>query len=508
MPEELLATRVDVLLRSTNEVESVVKVLEASRNTMKVTKEAVGTAMLRASQLTPSSLTLLTDTLRALRAEVSADTKAAEALDQVLTLLETLKKDVPALVQTLTQAEANLDRLVGRYVSFGDALASQVGATVRRLKSKITVLQGEINVGARPSPDLWRDYSENVVRTADQVFAEYLDLLGGVSIRERGLAIQALGEVCLLDELCTMADWHVTKELRQCVDWAQPAFTLPGRESLVEVRSWPIMQLGFLHWSIWGMPLGGHEFGRVVASQSDAELREWKEELAAFGEQGLRMLVADIIGAWAEGPAYGCALCFLVLDPTHQVGELGHGHITSADRAEVVNTCLRQQIVISQRGHPALEPEDADLGYGYLPFVSQISQRWDHILKTTGQPRSDRALLRGLPKKVWQALELKRPFQLTDWRTAKNVWSALQQDKALPADPPVGIRHLMNAAWYARYSPGIEITASPRLDPDEIERRALRAGQDIVNPQEPNRRKPDQLTEDLKHERKRQGAQG
>jgi hypothetical protein len=508
MPEELLATRVGGLLRSTNEVESVVKVLEASRQTMKVTKETVGTAMLKASQLAPSSLTLLTYTLRTLRAEKSADTKAAEALDQVLTLLETLKKDVPALVQTLTQAEADLDRLVGRYVSFGDALANQVGTTVRGLKSKITALQERLDLGDEPSPDLWRDYSKIVVRTADQVFAEYLDLLGGVSIRERGLVIQTLGEVCPLDELCTMADWHVNSELRQCVDWAQPAFTLPGRESLVPLRSWPIMQLGFAHWSIWGMPLEGHEFGRVVASQADAELREWEEELAAFGVQGLRMLVADIIGAWAEGPAYACALCFLVLDPAQQVGESGCGHITSADRAEVVDTCLRQQIVIPQRGRPALAPEEADLGYAYLPFVSHIRQRWDHVLKTTGQPRSDRTLLRGLPKKVWQALELKRPFQLTDWRTAKNVWSALQQGKAPPADPPVGIRHLMNAAWYARCSPEIEMMKSSRLEPDEIERRALRAGQDIANPKPFNPGKPDQFTDGLKHERRRQGVQG
>jgi hypothetical protein len=379
-----------------------------------------------------------------------------------------------------------------------------VGATARKLRSKTMALQKKIDLDIGPSPDLWGDYSQKIVRTADQVFAEYLDLLGGVSIRERGLAIRALGEVCLLDELCTMADWHVASELRQCVDWVQPAFTLPGRESPVEVRSWPIMQLGFAYWSIWGMPLAGHEFGRVVASQYGAELLEWKDELAAFGKQGLRTLVADIIGAWAEGPAYGYALCFLVLDPTRKVGEPRHGHITSADRAKVVDTCLRQQIVIPRRGYPLLEPEAAAMGYEYLPVVNQIKDGWDHVLEMTGQPPSDRALLQGLPNKVWQALDLKRPFQLSDWRTAKSAWSALQDGKAPPTDPPVGIRHLMNAAWYARCSP--DITASPRLEPQEIEWRALRVGQDIVNPKEPNRRKSDQLTEDLKNERRRQRA--
>ena len=223
----------------------------------------------------------------------------------------------------------------------------------------------------------------------------------------------------------------------------------------------------------------------VIAGTTADAAGEWAEEKAAFGDDGLRLLVADTIGAWAEGPAYACALCFLGLHPGGDAWKAGrHGHVTTADRAYVVRTALGSQIARSSgQGQASLTPEDVNQGYGYPEFVDGIAGYWQAAVGASGMPSEDRkSLLDRLPARVWQEFRLRRPFKVEDWGIAKDAWSRLRQDSPLPDDPPVDIRHLMNAAWYARCS-----ADAPQHRPEEIERRTLRAGREIVQPRGPKR---------------------
>src|SRR5215469_11756462 len=119
MSNEMLTDRLEQLQRSLSEVEAVVEMLEASRKAVKDTKQSVSAARLKATQLTGvSDLQPLTDAVQELRLHQSDDDLATA--DQVLDLLERLGTKLPELIETLSQASRDLDRLVHRYVPFGD----------------------------------------------------------------------------------------------------------------------------------------------------------------------------------------------------------------------------------------------------------------------------------------------------------------------------------------------------------------------------------------------------
>ncbi len=450
MSHEMLRGRLDQLRRSIREVESLVDMLEGSRKAVRDTKQAVATARLQAADLIgATSLGPLTDMVKELR-QRQTDYDLG-TVDRVLKLLDGLSIGLPALDATLAQASRDLDRLVHRYVPFGE-LKQRISSTTTNLQNQISALEKKFEADGTAPFELWREYSQEVLPVANVLFSEYIDLLGGVSIRDRGLSIGALEQVCRLDELCKMADLHASNELRQCIDWADAMFTVPSRDPAGHVPSWPVMRLGFAQWSIWGLPLEGHEFGKVVTGQPNGRLDKWKEELAAFDAYGLRLLVADVIGAWAEGPAYACALCLLSLDPRDGVGQ-EQQKVTAADRALLVELCLTNQIVAET---PMLTPEAVDIGHGYLEFVQQVMTRWRTALHGTETARSTSELLLGLYERVRRDFRLQRPFGVDDWDRAKYAWKLLQSGQVIPVDPPVGIRHLLNAAWYARCSEQVD----------------------------------------------------
>lgn len=496
MSIELLRTRTEVLLRSVGEVDAVLRVLQTNRDAVQQMSNALRKARQTAEGLVrPGDATL--EELRLLKESQDPDSAASEALATTLRVLSGMEETVPDLVKALKGPVTDLGEIAERAVQFDNAFVADVSNDTSNVRTKIQAFLEKLDAGAATVPEMWQIYFDEIVPAANSLFSDYMDLLGGVSIRERGVAISALSEepdpstgaavepcksaaVCRIDQLCAMADWHVTNELAVRVDWASSALAIPGRDGVRHLTSWPILRLGFASWSIWGMPVGGHEYGRLVVPRRAEVVRGWAAELAAFGEEGLRLLIADTIGAWTEGPAYACALLFLSLDPRHQVGGPGHGYVSNAERATYVRTCLRNQIVaFSDRA-----PESADAGYGYLDFVDQVVDRWTEALPAGADGDEEaaerRRLLDSLPGRVWKAFGMKRPFAVGDWRESVKVWGNLARGEPLPSDPPLGMRHLMNAAWYARCADDV----SPKRTAAEIERLALRAGHDMAMQQQ------------------------
>jgi hypothetical protein len=476
MSREVLLTRLELLHRNATEVESVLDALEQAREGVMQTRDDVTKAVLGGLgtiKLHKEQVQEVSDRLR------ERDPAAQAAFDEVVDVARALEKRLDRLTATLKAARMQFDAAANRQVRFDEGWQQPVGAATSALKGMIKDLQGKARAGKTSVADLWKTYHEKIAPKADQLFAEYLDLIGGVAIRELGLRIGALKEVCHLDELCGLADWHARYELRLCVGWKEndPALILPARDMRADI-DWPIVRFGFGYWSIWGMPLEGHEFGKVVAGQDSAPLNEFADDKAELGLRGLRTLIADVIAAWAEGPAYACALYFLALAPNDRVVDPETGlAITAADRSRVVRACLRHQIVADRRNQT---PEAVNAGYGYLEFVNEIDAGWAEALGAAGVSPSERESLDDLPERVVAAFELSKPFTINDWRHSTTIWGNLAAKTALPASPATSIRHLMNAAWYARLAPD----AKPKTTDAEIEQLTLRQGMEIVRPRD------------------------
>ena len=257
---------------------------------------------------------------------------------------------------------------------------------------------------------------------------------------------------------------------------------MPGRDLLSDVSAWPILRLGFASWSIWGLPLEGHEFGKLLADarmsdRSERQKTYWKPYITEFGERGTRVLIADSIAAWAEGPAYACALLFLVLNPSRVQSGYSARNVCDADRAAVVLAGLRGRAAPGKGSG-----QRSAGGYDYLPFIDTLEKKWKGACHFTGAalPADRMRLLQDLPGVVQLRLDLQKAFDLKDWKLADTVLASLNHDQDVPVELAVGIRHLTNAAWRGRFRAadgmGKDEAVNAQASPEELEQRALKAG--------------------------------
>lgn len=413
-------------------------------------------------------------------------TRWIEALSSVGEELRKCGERGLTLSQQLDELITELSPIEKRVVKFDKKFRDRIGVKIDELADEIRNMRDSLRTEKASLNDMWGTYFTSIEPKAQRLFIEYLGLLGGVSIRERALAKTALAYECQLDELCALADYHFTSELTMCVDVDAEITAVPGSGAAGDVPVWPILRLGLASWSIWGLPLIGYEFGKLVAEKrlnDEAGTHVWNDERLMFGETGLRTLIADTIGAWTEGPAYACALLFLVLNPAAGPDKMVNGGITEAERAQVVLAVLDRQA--GPRAADGQQRQAA--GYEYVPFLHLLSSNWGIEAEAGDGPtsaddsamREREALLTRLPGSVIERFRLKKPFALDDWQRSQDVLKHLATDATnpLPKELAVGVRHLTNAAWRGRLSP------KPAGETEELARRAMAEGLHLVNPE-------------------------
>lgn len=487
MKPELLLLRLEVLKRGVEDVQEVLKAGKAVPAAINKARENVDSAWWFVNRiLRVAEDSKVIDALEKLPA--SAGNEWKNELKDIADGLKKVREEGPDLKRDLEAAKEGLGKIDSRAVQFGKDFGKRMGKQTETLASKIEDLTKDVK--EQPvSAKLWQRYFDDIQPDATRLFIEYLDLLGGISIRERGLAIKALADVCHLDELCALAEWHFTYELTLSKDWDGSAFVaLPGRNLVSDISAWPILRLGFASWSIWGLPLEGHEFGKLLADarMSDRiEKKYWKPYITVFGERGTRVLIADSIATWAEGPAYACALLFLVLNPSRAQSGYSARNVYDVDRAEVVLTALRG------RATAGTESGQRNAGgYDYLPFIDALEKRWKDECHFTGAtPPADRMrLLRDLPDVVRLHLGLQKAFDLRDWNLADKVLDCLNHDQDVPVNLAAGVRHLTNAAWRGRFRAADGISrdeaGNAQASPAELEQRAMKAGIALIKPRD------------------------
>jgi len=486
MKAELLLLRLEVLKRGIKDVQEVLEAGKAAPAAIKKAQENVNAAWWFVNNILEfAENQKVIDALNVLTTSEACEWK--NELTRIADGLERARKTGTGLSRDLEAAREGLMKIDSRAVRFGQDFGAGVGRQMRELARQIDELARDVKEQPA-SAKSWQTYFEGIQPKATRLFAEYLDLLGGVSIRERGLAIRALADVYYLDELCSLADWHFANELTLCQDWDRPAYVaLPGRALVSDISAWPILRLGFVSWSIWGLPLEGHEFGKLIADirmsdRSERRKSYWKPYVDQFGVSGTRVLIADSIAAWAEGPAYACALLFLVLNPSRAQSGFPVRNISDADRAELVLATLRGRAASNKGGGR----RTAD-GYEYTPFIDALQKKWNEaqLLGGAALPPERTRLLQELPAVVQVQLELQKAFDLKDWRLAGDVLTNLIRKQDVP-ELAVGVRHLTNAAWRGRFlatDGTIKDTAgNAQASPDELEHRAMRAGMALIKP--------------------------
>jgi hypothetical protein len=459
MPD-VLEQRLEALRRGIAEVGQLSKVLAENSERVRALSRAARRASERVMVLVQRAGYVAGLLAAAVDVSTESHDDPSEITDRlVLALKETvrpaadLKEDLEQLAKDLLSSATSARNAQQQVVTFDQDLAIQVTKVAE-------VLGGALDEAGRTarrgdSMKAWGDICDTVVPAAHRLLAQYVDLLGGISIRERGISMTGQR----VDDLCDISHALASGELSACMSsGGRIALMVPARDAALRFADLPVLSLGVGQWSLWGLPLVAHDFGRLaLATKIDTWMTDPtrcpEKVRRAFGDDGgLVTLAADVFAAWALGPAYVAALLYLELDP--RVGSVVDGELRDADRAAI----LRASLADDRRG--------ARLGYDFdAAVVKPLFDRWRCAQKEAGTPGLDEEreqLLQEIARSLPDELQLVRPFSMEDWRLARTIAETSDPSAAENhvKQPEVGLRHVLNAAWWTRLRLGHDVTAA------------------------------------------------
>ncbi len=359
-PHELLKIRLDALKRDVEKVKEVVN--EARKRTDDV-REIRKRLESEADSREPLRQ------LNALEGRVGRALQYQEVSDLLDStdegLVRALKEQFPSCVSQLKELFAELkqdiDELEHDMVDLPDAgpLQSSLGRRCNQVGRKIRDLKENVeNADPAAFGGLWNDFDELLKEQAKPLFAEYVEFAGGLAMRDNAVE----------DRVCQMTD-ELLKELS---DVTKNALTVPARQAALSTIMTSVIKVGFPEWTVWGIPLAGHEAGLRIA-EDDQTVKEHVEESGSGLSKELRKsLFADIFATYTLGPAYACAAILLRFEP-HHVLAVGDDP-SDIDRAWLI---LK---VLDSLGQPGSWNDYSEQPTSYFETVRTLRDLWEEAV--------------------------------------------------------------------------------------------------------------------------------
>src|SRR5262249_33697755 len=122
-----------------------------------------------------------------------------------------------------------------------------------------TVADEALHASGRGRDDLerraWRQFTECRAR-CQELFAEYVDLVRGVLVRDAGLD----------GDLFRIAD-QLVKQWPRIKDYRWESLTIPASRERRHITAARLIRIGFPEWTVWMLPLAAGEFGFIFADR-------------------------------------------------------------------------------------------------------------------------------------------------------------------------------------------------------------------------------------------------
>ena len=396
-------------------------------------------------------------------------------IDPILTArLEVLKQNLSRVDHSQPQLKSM--ELKHFEVSEGlwEGLDATIGKQARKQlidldKIQATLREAEQKGKASAKDDLreaWRCYAE-VYEQSQEIFGEYLEFIGGLTFRDKGLD----------ERICLIADELVRKCAKESTGIPWQSLTVLAPHEAVTKTLARIIRLRFQEWTIWTLPFTAHEFGHVVIRESEVkdfvekevetelqrlpqdEATEQAKRLAKrLAESHLDEFLADAFATYTMGPAYACAAILLRFNPSVAYTD-DNEHPSDAKRAHVVFSMLK------------LMDNDAGKLLPYKYVIERLEKEWEDALDRAGPSGAlkaeDRKCLKGLVKYIWNSFYLcllppaRYPHTGEEgWNVAEkwcDTWSEQLksgQDLSISVSHIHKLRDVLNAAWlYRIYNP-------------------------------------------------------
>lgn len=243
--------------------------------------------------------------------------------DQILLYLEDMAVELQAVRDVLRETEGAVGKIRLRalpirrgkaWPALQDGLVSkaevQIGALQAiddgYLERAVTLAGDGDQAGSRAQArQAWHEYSTSAYRDSHTVFAEYLDFLSGLALRDTGFD----------RGICRIADELIRTCGRLPESFTWESLTIPAQNEALRATMAKIVRLGFPEWTVWALPLAVHEFGHVAASLRTIEDFIKGHASTEAARHRLRICLADAFATFVLGPAYACAVILIRLDP-------------------------------------------------------------------------------------------------------------------------------------------------------------------------------------------------
>ncbi len=352
---------------------------------------------------------------------------------------EGIKEQLREARDKLLGIQKNMVDLSGRSAQLENSLSSRCD----KLYRTISVLEQDVGNGsAGDQRVLWQRFETMLVEEAQPLFREYVDFLGGLTVRDTGLD----------DRVCEMTEVL----LRSFTAIVTHFFPIPAAQAALSSAMDSVVKLGFPEWSVWGIPLVAHEVGLALCADKNEEgvqglLGKWGGQDGLGATTTFSELVGDAFAAFTMGPAYGCAALLLRLQPHHDEASQPD-QARDVDRARLILGVLR-----SNAGDPDT---------GFATTIRKLDGIWRDAVTTLAGPARQEEAERELapkPEEDWlddfqrDVLVVLRSnlaiaaFTDSQWsQVVKRKVSLLGGQKSPLLDSPDDLLEILNAAWAAR----------------------------------------------------------
>lgn len=455
IPDLSLRLRLDALRKSFVQIRSLDKAVRTRRNEVGTLHAARRDIK---GQLTPLTVSITSAATYLKAAESDGDEdmlrKAMEFIESAGETAASLEKLFGSMTTVIDQMARLWDEISAEGVkSVNNALATKCNERIHYVEGMQKKIEKE------PGADrgeLWEHYEDLAFRDGENVFkkeplfAEYVDFLGGLALRNTGI-----------DEgVCHMADELLERCHRIADNTLWHSLTVPARRMPSESTIARMIRLGFPEWTVWAVPLGVHEFGHVVVTEN-RDLRDQIEEseLKRQFEAALNIFLADAFATYCMGPSYAYASILLSLDPYSGAWEGGPAPVNGGEPP--LQPAVAEKSPDTRRAFVILETLNVMDSGAYKGVRTALAAYWDNSLRAFGL---EFELGDEEEKRLKEVVDLMSDFldsKTIGLRYEASQWKKVTSEKwpnlvgTDPSEYPLStfdddIRDVVNAAWHQR----------------------------------------------------------
>ena len=448
--QQLLSTRLAALDKDISKVQRVVDEAQHRGQQIEEVHRLIGG---RGRESVMNPLSEVNGTIarlqRLLRGEPEVHDDIRQSIPDIDKVLDTSLENLDVVWNRINDAKKQLRQIQSTMVRLDNrcrALQQSLSAGCDGLREKVTALRTEVdgtpNLGNERLRVLWKQYEDLLEEQARPLFGEYVDFLGGLTLRDTALE----------DRVCEMTDVLVE-------GFFANALAVPTRGWALGNAMSSVIKLGFPEWTVWGIPLVAHEVGLGFAGSSNELGQGITRMLEEHAQQGwtvrqLRVLFADAFAAYMMGPAYACAIILLRLQPYHHESD-SSDEPSDVDRARLVLDIVGR--LVSGDSYDEMVDRLDRLWGGAVVNLAPVGEAEEAREAVEGSSPEDQ-YLKSFPGVVLGWLEQQswiKKFGAEQWSGTESWREALlvepfDSEAVVVTEESDAVLVLLNAAWRAR----------------------------------------------------------